>query len=264
VIRDPAANEIASDFIRSKIREIVEDPATAEKLCPTDHPFGSKRPPIDTDYFDTFNRDNVTLVDLRSAPFEEITPTGIRTRDGHHDLDVIVFATGFDAVTGALLRIDIQGAHGVRLADVWRDGPRTLLGLQIAGFPNLFMVTGPGSPSILTNVPVAIEHHVEWISDCIAYMRSRGYERVEADVQAQDAWVEHAAEVAKVSIFSKANSWYVGANIPGKPRVALPYTGGMVAYRRLCDEVVGDDYRGFTFAGARDSTRSDVTAASGT
>ncbi|HZP31219.1 MAG TPA: NAD(P)/FAD-dependent oxidoreductase [Acidimicrobiia bacterium] len=263
VIRDLDANQVAADFIRNKIRGTVKDPATAEMLCPKDHPFGSKRPPIDTDYFETFNRDNVTLVDIRSTPIEEITPSGIRTSEAHYDLDVIVFATGFDAVTGALLRIDIRGANGRRLADQWKDGPRTLLGLQVAGFPNMFTVTGPGSPSILTNVPVAIEHHVEWISDCIAYMREHGYDRVEADEGAQNAWAEHVAEVAKVSIFSHANSWYVGANIPGKPRVILPYCGGMVAYRQLCDEVVRDGYRGFRFARSGATAGSGAVAASG-
>jgi cation diffusion facilitator CzcD-associated flavoprotein CzcO len=246
VIRDLDANQVASDFIRGKIREIVKDPVTAELLCPKDHPFGSKRPPIDTDYFETYNRDNVTLVDIRANPIEEVTPAGIRTGDAQFDLDVIVFATGFDAVTGALLRIDIRGSDGLRLADVWRDGPRSLLGLQVAGFPNLFMVTGPLSPSILTNVPVAIEHHVEWITDCIAYLREHGYVRIEADEDAQDAWGEHVADVAAQSIFSHANSWYVGANVPGKPRTILPYAGGMNAYRSVCDDVVADGYRGFT------------------
>jgi cation diffusion facilitator CzcD-associated flavoprotein CzcO len=248
ITRDLDANQIASDFIRDKIRGIVQDPATAEMLCPKDHPFASKRPPIDTDYFDTYNRENVKLVDLRCTPIEEITPTGIRTTDAHFDLDAIVFATGFDAVTGALLRMDIRGSGGVPLADVWAHGPRTLLGLQVAGFPNLFTVTGPGSPSILTNVPVAIEQHVEWITDCIAYMREHGYDRVEATEDAQDAWADHVAEVAKESIFSKANSWYVGANIPGKPRVVLPYAGGMVAYRQVCNEAADAGYRGFEFA----------------
>jgi cation diffusion facilitator CzcD-associated flavoprotein CzcO len=256
VIRDLDANQVASDFIRGKIREIVTDPTTAEMLCPKDHPFGSKRPPIDTEYFDTYNRDNVTLVDIRSTPIEEVTQDGIRTSDAQYDLDVIVFATGFDAVTGALLRMDIRGTDGLRLADVWKDGPRTLLGLQVAGFPNLFTVTGPLSPSILTNVPVAIEHHVEWITDCIAYLRENGYARIEADEDAQDAWVEHVQEVATQSIFSKANSWYLGANVPGKPRTILPYAGGMSAYRKFCSDVVDDGYRGFTLTEDRSLTEA--------
>jgi cation diffusion facilitator CzcD-associated flavoprotein CzcO len=256
VIRDLDANQVASDFIRGKIRQIVKDPTTAEMLCPKDHPFGSKRPPIDTDYFDTYNRDNVTLVDIRTTPIEEVTPDGIRTSDAQYDLDVIVFATGFDAVTGALLRMDIRGSEGLRLADVWKDGPRTLLGLQVAGFPNLFTVTGPLSPSILTNVPVAIEHHVEWITDCIAYLREHGYVRIEADEDAQDEWVEHVQDVATQSIFSKANSWYLGANVPGKPRTILPYAGGMSAYRKFCSDVVEDGYRGFTLTEDRSLTEA--------
>jgi cation diffusion facilitator CzcD-associated flavoprotein CzcO len=242
---DPNANEIASEFIRSKIREIVKDPETAERLCPTDHPYGSKRPPIDTDYYVTFNRENVRLVDIRSDPIVEITPTGLRTRSERFDFDVLVFATGFDAMTGSLLKIDLRGAGGLRLADAWAHGPRTLLGLQIAGFPNLFTITGPGSPSVLVNMPVAIEHHVDWIADCIRHMREHGKTRIEATEAAQDAWVEHVAEVAKASLFGRANSWYVGANIPGKPRVVMPYTGGQPLYRERCEAVVKADYAGF-------------------
>jgi cation diffusion facilitator CzcD-associated flavoprotein CzcO len=244
---DPTANEIASEFVRDKIREIVKDPETAELLCPKDHPYGSKRPPIDTEYYETFNRDNVSLVDIKSAPIEAITPTGLRTKDAEYELDVIVFATGFDAMTGSLLKIDIQGADGLRLADAWADGPRTFLGLQVAGFPNFFTITGPGSPSVLVNMPVAIEHHVDWIADCIEYMQSQGKTRVEATAAAQDAWVEHVAEVAKYSLFGAANSWYVGANIPGKPRVVAPYTGGQPLYRERCEAVVNADYEGFEF-----------------
>jgi cation diffusion facilitator CzcD-associated flavoprotein CzcO len=246
---DPTANEMASEFIRDKIREIVKDPETAARLCPRDHPYGAKRPPIDTDYYVTFNRDNVTLVDIRSAPIEAITPTGLRTKDAEYALDVLVFATGFDAMTGALLRIDIRGSGGLRLADAWAEGPRTLLGLQVAGFPNLFTITGPGSPSVLVNMPVAIEHHVDWIADCLVYMREHGKTRVEATERAQEAWGEHVAEVAKASLFSRANSWYVGANIPGKPRVVMPYTGGQPLYRERCEAVTKAGYEGFAFRG---------------
>ncbi len=244
---DPAANEVAAEFIRNKIRAIVRDPATAELLCPTDHPYGAKRPPIDTDYYVTFNRDNVSLVDIRSAPIEAITPTGLRTKDAEYPLDVLVFATGFDAMTGSLLRIDIRGAGGLRLADVWSEGPRTYLGLQVAGFPNLFTITGPGSPSVLVNMPVAIEHHVDWIAGCIEHMRERGSTRVEVTQQAQEAWVEHVAEVARNTLFGRANSWYVGANIPGKARVVMPYTGGQPMYRERCEAVVKAGYEGFEF-----------------
>ena len=247
LLRDPTANEIASEFIRSKIRESVKDPETAELLCPTDHPYGSKRPPIDSDYYVSFNRDNVSLVDIRSAPIEEITPTGLRTKDAEYELDVLVFATGFDAITGALLRIDIRGAGGRKLADAWAEGPRTYLGLQVAGFPNLFTITGPGSPSVLVNMPVAIEHHVNWIADCIERMRERGETRIEATEAAQDAWVDHVAEVSKASLIGQAPSWYIGSNIPGKARVVMPYTGGQPMYRERCEAVVNAGYEGFEF-----------------
>lgn len=239
------ANDTAAEFIRSKIRQVVKDPAVAEKLLPRDHPYGSKRPPIDTDYFETFNRDNVTLVDLRADPIVEITPKGIRTAAGQHDLDVIVFATGFDAMTGALLRIDIRGAGGVRLSDAWTGGPRTYLGLQVAGFPNLFTITGPGSPSVLSNMPVSIEQHVEWIADCIRYLRERGLGRIEATEEAQEAWVDHVSQVASATLFVKANSWYLGANIPGKKRVFMPYVGGVLPYRLRCAEIAAKGYEGF-------------------
>jgi cation diffusion facilitator CzcD-associated flavoprotein CzcO len=245
--RDPRTNEIVSEFIRDKIRGIVKDAETAELLCPKDHPYGSKRPPIDTDYYVTFNRDNVTLVDIKSAPIEEITPTGLRTAKKEYELDMLVFATGFDAMTGALLRMEIEGAGGQRLADAWADGPRTFLGLQIAGFPNLFTITGPGSPSVLMNMPTAIEFHVNWIADCIERMKKRGETRVEATEAAQADWVEHVAEVAQESLFGQANSWYVGANIPGKPRVVAPYCGGQPLYKERCEAVVRADYEGMEF-----------------
>jgi cation diffusion facilitator CzcD-associated flavoprotein CzcO len=245
LMTDKAANESAAEFVRSKIREVVKDPGVAERLCPTDHSYGSKRPPIDTDYYETYNRDNVSLVDIRRSPILEVTPTGIRTEDAHYELDTIVFATGFDAMTGSLLRIDIRGTGGERLADKWAAGPRTYLGLQIAGFPNLFTITGPGSPSVLTNMPVAIEQHVEWISDCLEYMRDQGMMRIEAKQDAQEAWVEHVNEVAKATLFYEAKSWYLGSNIPGKTRVFMPYVGGHLVYKKRCDDVARDGYKGF-------------------
>ena len=244
---DPDANEIASEFIREKIRGIVKNPEIAEILCPYGYPYGSKRPPIDTDYYETFNRDNVTLVDIKSNFIEEITPNGVRISDAFYECDALVYATGFDAMTGSLLRMDIQGTGGLRLADAWADGPRTFLGLQTAGFPNMFTITGPGSPSVLSNMPVAIEHHVDWIADCIAHMHQQGATRVEATRQAQDAWVEHVAEVAQASLIGKGDSWYLGANIPGKPRVIAPYTGGQPMYRERCEAVVRADYEGLVF-----------------
>ena len=244
-----AANDTAAEFIRGKIREIVKDPEVAETLAPKDYPYGTKRPPIDTHYFETFNRDTVTLVDLRRTPITEITATGVRTTDGDYEVDIIVFATGFDAMTGSLLRIDPEGRAGTPLATAWEGGPVTYLGLQVAGYPNLFLITGPGSPSVLTNMPLAIEQHVEWIADCIAFMREHGWTTVEATEDAQGAWVDIVRDVAEVTLFHKANSWYLGANIPGKKRVFMPYVGGFAPYREHCEEVAAEGYRGFAFSG---------------
>jgi len=246
IATDQRANDTASEFIRTKIREIVKDPAVADLLCPTDHPFASKRPLIDTDYFDTYNRDNVTLVDIRNAPIDEITPTGIRTAAGDYELDIIVFATGFDAMTGTYNKMDIRGRNGLPLKDVWAAGPLTYLGVSTAGFPNMFMITGPGSPSVLSNMPVSIEQHVEWIGDVVEYMRSNGIATFEAQEQAQADWVAHVNELASMTMYMQANSWYLGANIPGKPRVFMPYVGGVGAYRQKCDEVTAAGYEGFT------------------
>jgi cation diffusion facilitator CzcD-associated flavoprotein CzcO len=250
LLTDKAANDTAAAFIRQKIREVVKDPATAAKLADIDHPFATKRPPIDTGYFETFNRDNVTLVDVRAAPIECITSDGIRTRDGsEYKLDVIVFATGFDAMTGPLLRIDISGRDGLSLREAWRAGPRTYLGLQIAGFPNLFTITGPGSPSVLCNMPVAIEQHVEWITACIAHMRAHGFTRIEATQAAADRWVAHVNDAANATLLPQAkHSWYLGANVPGKPRVFMPYAGGMARYREICARVAGNGYEGFALS----------------
>ena len=240
------ASELAGEFIRNKIRETVDDPELAQKLLPLDHPFGSKRILIDTDYFETYNRDNVDLVDINAEPIVEITETGIRAGETHHDVDVIVYATGFDAMTGSFNRIDIRGRDGQRLADKWAAGPRTYLGLTSAGFPNLFMITGPGSPSVLSNMPISIEQHVEMIADIVAHLDRNGLDVIEAEVDAEDAWVEHVNEVAQPTMFMHANSWYLGANIPGKPRVFMPYAGGVGAYRQHCDKVVANGYEGFT------------------
>jgi len=252
LLTDNAANETAADFIRAKIREIVKDPETADILSDFDHPYAAKRPPIDTDYFETFNRDNVKLVDVRATPIEEITPRGIRTRDAEYPLDIIVFATGFDGMTGSLLRMDIRGHDGLSLARAWAAGPRNYLGLQVAGFPNMFTVTGPGSPSVLCNMPVAIEQHVEWITDCIAYMRANGLERIEATDESMDEWVAQVNAAAEATVLPQAkHSWYLGANIPGKPRVFMPYAGGMAHYRKICDDVAARNYEGFTLSAAR-------------
>ena len=249
LVTDNAANDTAAAFLRAKIREIVKDPATAAKLSDIDHPYAAKRPPIDTDYFETFNRENVALVDLRSEPIERITPRGIRTRNDEYPLDIIVFATGFDGMTGSLLRMDIRGRDGLSLANEWAAGPRNYLGLQVAGFPNLFMVTGPGSPSVLCNMPVAIEQHVEWITDCIAHMRTNGLKRIEPRNEAVDSWVAQVNAAANATLLPQAkHSWYLGANVPGKPRVFMPYAGGMAHYRKICADVAARDYEGFTLS----------------
>jgi cation diffusion facilitator CzcD-associated flavoprotein CzcO len=244
-----AANDTAAEFIKRKIRSIVKDPKTAATLSDIDHPYAAKRPPIDTDYFETFNRPNVTLVDVKATPIECISPAGIRTTQAEYPLDIIVFATGFDAMTGPVLRMDIRGRGGVTLKDVWEAGPRNYLGLQVDGFPNLFTITGPGSPSVLCNMPVAIEQHAEWIADCIAHMRAEGLERIEARPEAVDRWVAEVNEVASKTLLPLAtHSWYLGANIPGKPRVFMPYAGGMVRYREICSEVASRGYDGFALA----------------
>ena len=224
---------------------MVRDPETAEKLMPTDHPFGSKRPLIDTDYFETYNNENVELVDIRHSPIKEITPNGIRTEDQDFEFDMIVFATGFDAMTGTYFKMDIRGKNDLSLKDKWSEGPKTYLGLQAAGFPNLFMITGPGSPSVLSNMPVSIEQHIDWIADFLQYTRERDIKTVEADVDAETAWVAHVNEVAEPTMYMLANSWYLGANIPGKPRVFMPYVGGLGNYRKKCNEVANKGYEGF-------------------
>ena len=243
-----AANETVAEFVRGKIRSIVRNPKVAELLTPTDHPLGAKRICVDTDYYNTYNRDNVTLVDLRKAPIAEITETGLRTDDAHYELDSLIFATGFDAMTGALLSIDIRGRGGLPLRDKWADGPRTYLGLMVEGFPNLFTVTGPGSPSVLSNVVISIEQHVEWIAQCIEHLRKRGFSTIEATRAAEDKWVAHVNEVADTTLFPKANSWYTGANIPGKPRIFMPYVGGVGVYRQICTDVASKGYEGFALS----------------
>ena len=244
------ANSTAADFVRDKIRTIVKDPTTAEALCPTSHPIGTKRICVDTGYYDTYNRDNVTLVDVRGAPIVRLTSRGIETASAEYELDVIVFATGFDAMTGALLDIDIRGREGRSLRDEWSGGPRTYLGLATAGFPNLFLVTGPGSPSVLSNMVLSIEQHVDWIAECIGHLRERELDTIEATVDAEDGWVAHVNEVAQATLFPQASSWYAGANIPGKPRVFMPYLGGVGNYRANCDAVAGSGYQGFSMTAA--------------
>jgi len=229
----------------------VRDPAVADTLTPQHYPLGTKRLCVDTNYYATFNRDNVTLVDLKKSPIEAITPDGVRTSRQAYALDSIVFAIGFDAMTGALLAVDIRGRDGQTLKERWAEGPKTYLGLAVAGFPNLFMITGPGSPSVLSNMIVSIEQHADWIADCIEYLRNNDRKAIEATMEAQDKWVQHVNEVGHLTLYPQANSWYMGANIPGKPRIFMPYIGGVGVYRQKCDEVAAKGYEGFRLAGAR-------------
>ncbi len=242
---DKASNDTIADFVRAKIRGIVRDPEVAAALSPTTYPLGTKRICVDTGYYETFNRANVGLVDLRRTPIERITRDGIRTSTREYALDSIVFATGYDALTGALARIDIRGVEGQALKDKWAHGPRTYLGLMSAGFPNLFIVTGPGSPSVLVNMIVGIEQHVEWISRCLVDLREHGYTRIDAERQAEDRWVEHVNQAADKTLFPLADSWFIGANVPGKPRVFMPYVAKIGVYRRECDAVAANGYEGF-------------------
>jgi cyclohexanone monooxygenase len=245
LLRNARSNETLASFVQDKILATVKDPQTAEILMPRDHPIGAKRLCVDTDYYETFNRDNVKVVDARRTPIQEITETGVRTTEAEYEVDVIAFATGFDAMTGALNEIAITGRNGQSLKDKWSAGPTTYLGLMVQGFPNMFLVTGPGSPSVKSNMVTAIEQHVEWISDCLVHLGHRGIATIEPERAAEENWVRHVNDVADGTLFPRANSWYVGANIPGKPRIFMPYVAGLPAYIEICDEVVAEGYRGF-------------------
>jgi cyclohexanone monooxygenase len=247
---DKAANDTAADFVREKIAEIVRDPQTAKLLQPNNHPIGSKRICIDSDYFATFNRPNVTLVDIRSNPIEQILPNAVRAGGKDYEVDTLVLATGFDAMTGSVAKIDIRGRNGQTLNQKWAEGPKTYLGLMSAGFPNLFIITGPGSPSVLSNMIVSIEQHVDWIADCVGWMRERGVDAMEAERDAEEKWVAHVNEVAHTTLYPQANSWYMGANIPGKPQIFMPYIGGVGVYRQICNDVAAKGYEGFAMTAA--------------
>ena len=240
-----AAAAVAADFVRERIRDVVHDPEVAERLCPYDHPLGAKRLCVDDGYFQTYNRDNVTLVDLRATPIETLVAEGVRTGGTTHALDALVLATGFDAMTGALTRIDIRGRDGRSLRDAWTGGPGIYLGLAVAGFPNLFTITGPGSPSVMTNMFTAIEQHVRWVGECLSHLREHGIGRIEAEADAQSRWVAHVNETANATFYPRANSWYVGANVPGKSRVFMAYVAGMKSYSDICDAVAANGYEGF-------------------
>jgi len=243
---DPQANDYAAEFIRRKIRSIVKDPATAGKLLPK-QVVGCKRLCLDTQYYETFNRPNVTLVDVSETPIACITPDGLKVGDTGYTFDRLVFATGFDAMTGALDKIDIRGRGGLALKEKWRAGPRTYLGLATAGFPNLFTVSGPGSPSVLSNMLPTIEQHVNWIADCIGYLETHRQRLIEARTEAEDAWVDHVNEVAGMTLYPRCNSWYLGANIPGKPRIFMPYIG-VPPYVEKCRQVAANGYEGFALS----------------
>lgn len=245
LLTNKAANDTASEFVRNKIRQTVKNPATAELLCPNDHPIGTKRLILDTDYYETYNRENVSLVDVRSAPIEEITPTGVRTTEQSYELDAIVFATGFDAMTGAMKEIDIRTSRGQHIAEKWAGGPRTYLGIMMAGFPNLFMITGPQSPGVKSQMILSCEQHVNWIADCLAHVKAKGAHRIEPTQAAEDTWVAHVSDVANATLYPMANSWYVGANIPGKPRIFMPYVAGVDVYTKEIQAVVENGYEGF-------------------
>ena len=228
----------------------MNDPQTADALCPTDHPFGSKRPCLDSGYFETFNEPHVSLVDIRKHPIVTITETGLDTADESFEFDSIVFATGFDAMTGAIVSVDITGRNGLKLAEKWAHGPQTYLGLTTVGFPNFFMITGPGSPSVLSNMAVSIEQHVDWVTDTLSHMRADGFNVIEPTETAEAGWGLHVNDCANITLYPQANSWYMGANVPGKTRMFLPYIGGVEGYRKVCDEVVARDFLGFSLCAA--------------
>jgi cation diffusion facilitator CzcD-associated flavoprotein CzcO len=244
---DQAANDTAKRWIHRKIHELVADQQVADDLCP-DYPVGTKRPCLDTGYYEAYNRSNVHLVNLRRTPLVEITERGVRTSEREYEFDAIVYATGFDAMTGSLTNVDIRGKGGLSLKETWSAGPRTYLGIGSAGFPNLFMITGPGSPSVLSNMVVSIEQHVDWVCDAIEHLRREGLTAIEPTQEAQDAWVDHVNLIAAHTLYPKANSWYMGANVPGKPRVFMPYAGGVGEYRKKCDEVAAKGYEGFALS----------------
>jgi cation diffusion facilitator CzcD-associated flavoprotein CzcO len=236
--------------MRRKIRARVKDPRVAEMLIPTDHGFGTRRVPLESGYYEVYNQPNVRLVDLRATPIERITPAGVRTRDAEHEVDMIVYATGFDAITGAFDRIDIRGRGGRRLRDKWAHGPRTYLGLQVEGFPNLFTLVGPHNAATFCNIPRCIEQNVDWVTALLAYMRERGHARVEPTPEAEHEWLAHVHETGRRMLFTRVDSWMMGinSNVPGKQtRTFLVYAGGAPRYRERCDEAVAAGYAGFTF-----------------
>ncbi|MGZ0190532.1 MAG: flavin-containing monooxygenase, partial [Alphaproteobacteria bacterium] len=247
MLTNQEANDTMAEFVRNKIRATVKDPVTAELLAPKTHPIGTKRLCVDTGYYETYNRDTVELVDISTNPIERLTEDGLIVDNRSFAFDSIVFATGFDAMTGTLFNVDIKGRAGLALKEKWYAGPRTYLGLMTTGFPNLFMITGPGSPSVKSNMITSIEQHVDMVADTLIHMRDQGLELMEPELVAENEWVDHVQAVAHKTLFPRADSWYMGANIPGKPRLFMPYIAGVGAYRKICEDVVADGYRGFQF-----------------
>ena len=245
ILTNQEANDTVSDFVRQKIKERVKDPETAEKLCPKDHGFGTRRVPLESGYYEAYNRDNVNLIDISQSPIKHISKTGIQTKDKHFELDLIIYATGFDAITGAFKNIDIVGESGQKLIEKWADGPSTYLGLQTEGFPNFFTLVGPHNGSTFCNIPRCIEQNVEWVTECIKYMSKKGYTKIATEKSAEDEWTQHVYDVAEPSLLMKTDSWFVGANIPGKKRTFLMYAGGSPTYREKCEQIAAKDYEGF-------------------
>ena len=245
LLLDKASNDTAAECVRQKIKKTVADPIVAELLAPKSHPIGTKRLILDTNYYETYNRSNVTLVDVSEQPIQKITSDGIQTGDSQFKVDSIVFATGFDAMTGAILDIDIRVEDGFSLNEAWRHGPTNYLGLMMAGFPNLFTITGPGSPGVKSQMILSIEQHVDFVADCLQHLRSRDLVQVEATFEAEESWVKHVKDVADSTLYPLANSWYMGVNIPGKPKVCMPYVGGVHTYKQKCDDIVANGYTGF-------------------
>ena len=248
ILLDKASNAAVSDFVRDKIASAVDDPKIAKLLQPYNHPIGTKRICVDTDYYQTFNRENVELVDIRASQIDEVTANSIKVNGRAYEVDAIVLATGFDAMTGSVAKIDIRGQGNITLNQKWAEGPKTYLGLMTAGFPNMFIITGPGSPSVLSNMIVSIEQHVDWITDCLAHMQKESLDRIEPLKDAEDKWVAHVNEVASGTLYPQANSWYMGANIPGKPQIFMPYIGGVGVYRQICVDVAAKGYEGFSLS----------------
>ena len=247
ILTNKAANDTMAEFVRGKIRATVKDPATAEILCPYTHPIGTKRICIDSGYYQTYNREHVELIDISEAGIGRLTETGLEANGRSFEFDAIVFATGFDAMTGTLFNVDIRGRDSLALKKKWEAGPRTYLGLMSEAFPNMFMITGPGSPSVKGNMLNTIEQHVDLVVDTMLHMREQGHAVIEPDLTAEDEWVDHVQVVAHKTLFPQANSWYMGANMPGKPRLFMPYIAGVGSYRRTCEEIVAEGYKGFHF-----------------